>query len=72
MFGIGGIEFIASQTPYSMRGLIMGTAYYMFMLCAAIGEGIRLSVPFTRQLSVGCPNAGYSELCCSWKSGQLW
>ena len=50
MFGIGGIEFIASQTPYSMRGLIMGTTYCMFTLCAAVGEGI--SIPFTRQLSI--------------------
>ena len=50
MFGIGGIEFIASQTPYSMRGLIMGTAYCMFTLCAAVGEGV--SIPFTRQLSI--------------------
>ena len=50
VFGIGAIEFIASQAPYSMRGLIMGTAYCMFALCAAVGIGI--SIPFTRQLSI--------------------
>ena len=50
MFGIGAIEFLASQAPYSMRGLIMGTAYCMFALCAAVGAGI--SIPFTRQLSI--------------------
>ena len=50
MFGIGTIKFIASQAPYSMRGLIMGTTYCMFTLCAAVGVGI--SIPFTRQLSI--------------------
>ena len=50
MFGIGGIEFIASQAPYSMRGLIMGTAYCILILCVAVGIGI--SIPFTRQLSI--------------------
>ena len=47
---IGAIKFIASQTPYSMRGLIMGTAYCMLTLCAAVGVGV--SKPFTRQLSI--------------------
>ena len=28
VFGVGGIKLIASQAPYLMRGLIMGTAYY--------------------------------------------
>ena len=50
VFGIGAIKFIASQAPYLMRGLIMGTAYCMFALCAAVGVGI--SMPFTRQLSI--------------------
>ena len=27
VLGISGIDFLASQTPYSMRGLIIGTAY---------------------------------------------
>ena len=49
-FGIGTIEFIASQAPYSMRGLIMGTAYCILALCSAVGVGI--STPFTRQLSI--------------------
>ena len=50
MFGVASIKFISSQAPYSMRGLIMGTAYCMFTLCAAVGFGI--SIPFTRQLSI--------------------
>ena len=47
---IGAIKFIASQAHYSMRGLIMGTAYCSFTLCSAVGVGI--SKPFTRQLSI--------------------
>ena len=27
--GIGGIEFICAQTPYSMKGLMVGTVYGM-------------------------------------------
>ena len=50
VFCIVAIEFIASQAPYSMRGLIMGTAYCMFALCVVVGVGI--SIPFTRQLSI--------------------
>ena len=50
MVTIGAIEFIASQAPYSMRGLIMGTICCMLALCAAVGLGI--SIPFTRQLSI--------------------
>ena len=50
MIGIAGIKLIASQAPYSMRGLIMGTAYCMFTLCSAVGIGI--NIPFTRQLSI--------------------
>ena len=49
-FGIGAIEFVASQAPYSMRGLIMGTASCIFVLCAAVWVGI--SIPFPRQLSI--------------------
>ena len=50
LLGIGCIEFIASQSPYSMRGLLMGTGYCMFALCAAIGVGI--SIPFTHYPSI--------------------
>ena len=50
LLGIGGIQFIASQAPYSMRGLIMGTVYCMFALCSAVAIGI--NIPFTRQLSI--------------------
>ena len=49
-FSIGSIKFIASQTPYSMRGLIMGVCYCIFVLCVAIGASI--DIPFTRQLSI--------------------
>ena len=50
VIGIGAVEFIVSQAPYSMRGLIMGTAYCMLALCASVWVGI--STPFTRQLSI--------------------
>ena len=50
VFGIGAVKFIASQAPYSMRGLIMGTASCMVALCAAVGVGI--SIPFTRYPSI--------------------
>ena len=43
---IGAIEFIASQAPYSMRGLAMGTVYCMLTLFAAVGLGI--CVPITK------------------------
>ena len=44
---IGAFEFLASQAPYSMRGLIMGIVYCTLTLFAAVGLGI--SVPFTKQ-----------------------
>ena len=47
---IGAIEFIASQAPYSMRGLVMGTVYCMLTLFAAVGLGI--SVPITKRFSI--------------------
>ena len=50
MLGIGALEFITSQTPYSMRGLVMGTAYYMLALCVLVVMVI--SIPFTKQFSV--------------------
>ena len=49
-FGIGTVEFISSQVPYSMRGLVMGIAYSMLSVCAAMGMGI--SIPFTKQSSI--------------------
>ena len=50
VLGIGLLEFIVSQTPYSMKGLIMGTSYCMIVLCTPVVMGI--SVPFTRDLSI--------------------
>lgn len=46
---IGAFEFFASQTPYSMRGLIMGMVYCALTLFAGLGMGI--NVPFTKQSS---------------------
>ena len=43
--GIGGIEFICAQTPYSMKGLMVGTVYGSVVIIAFIGYGI--TVPFT-------------------------
>ena len=36
VLGISGLEFGISQAPYSMRGLIMGSAYGMIALAAAL------------------------------------
>ena len=47
---IKGCIFISSQVPYSMRGLIVGTACCLLVLCGALGTSIR--VPFSRQLSI--------------------
>ncbi len=46
--GIGGIEFICAQTPYSMKGLMVGTVYGSAVIIAFIGYGI--TEPFTRHL----------------------
>ena len=39
-FATGAFEFICSQTPYSMRGLLFGTMYGSLMLYNVIGRGI--------------------------------
>ena len=49
-WNIGIIRFIAAQSPYSMRGLVMGSLYGLFFLSAAVG--IATSLPFTHNLSV--------------------
>ena len=50
LFAIGSIQFIASQAPYSMRGLISGMAYGLLLLS---GTGVTaISVPFTHNLSI--------------------
>jgi hypothetical protein len=36
VLGISSIEFGISQAPYSMRGLIMGSAYGVISLAAAL------------------------------------
>ena len=48
LLGIGTLEFICSQTPYSMRGLIFGAAYGSAAIFSLIGYGI--SELFTRHL----------------------
>ena len=50
LLGIGAVKFIASQAPYSMRGLIMGTAYCIFVLYIAVGVGT--SILFTKRPSI--------------------
>ena len=57
---VGIIRFIAAQSPYSMRGLVMGSLYGLFSLSAAVG--IATSLPFTRNLSLwgtGVINCGF-------------
>ena len=46
--GIGGIEFICAQAPYSMRGLMVGTVYGSVVIIAFVGYGI--AEPFTRHM----------------------
>ena len=50
LYGIGAIEFIVAQSPYSMRGLMVGGGYGIFSLSAALVAAA--SIPFTRRLSV--------------------
>ena len=49
-FGIGIIQFVAAQAPYSMRGLIIGTVYGLVLLFATLG--IAISIPFTIHLPI--------------------
>ena len=58
--GVGGIEFICAQTPYSMKGLVVGTVYGSVVIIAFIGYGI--SEPFTRHMitwSTGVISCGF-------------
>ena len=58
--GIGIIEFICAQTPYSMKGLMIGTVYSSMVIIAFIGYGI--TVPFTRHMitwSTGVISCGF-------------
>ena len=47
---IGALEFLISQAPYSMRGLLMGSAYGMLALFAALT--VVISIPFTKISSI--------------------
>ena len=47
MLAVGGAEFFCAQTPYSMRGLIFGSAYGGFAVYAIIAYG--LNQPFITQ-----------------------
>lgn len=49
-FGIGGIEFLCAQAPYSMRGLIAGAAYASVAIFRLIGSAV--TYPFSLPLSV--------------------
>ena len=58
--GIGGIEFICAQTPYSMKGLMVGTVYGSVVIIALIGYGI--TELFTRHMitwSTGMISCGF-------------
>ena len=50
LFSVGSVQFIASQVPYSMRGLVMGTAFGLLSL--SIMGMVGISVPFTHNLTV--------------------
>ena len=47
----GAFEFICSQSPYSMRGLLSGITYCCIMLYSMVGYGIMK--PFTTSISWG-------------------
>ena len=47
---IGALEFVISQTPYSMRGLLVGSTYGMLALFAMLT--VALSFPFTKMPSI--------------------
>ena len=49
LLSISGIEFVASQTPYSMRGLMIGAGYGSVFIFTMIGYGVYW--PFTHQSS---------------------
>ena len=49
VLSISGIDFLVSQTPYSMRGLIIGTGYGSIFVFMMIGYGIYW--PLTEQPS---------------------
>ena len=51
LLSMGIFQFIASQVPYSMRGLIVGTAYCMASLSAVIS--IAIGIPFRKRMSTG-------------------
>ena len=58
--GLGGVQFICAQTPYSMRGLISGAGYGSVALFTLVG--VAIIQPFMMNLSI-------------WKTGwdsQLW
>ena len=58
--GIGGMEFICAQTPYSVKGLMVGTVYGSVVITAFIGYGI--TEPFTRHMitwSTGVISCGF-------------
>ena len=61
MLGLGGVEFICAQTPYSMRGLISGAGYGSVALFTL--AGIAITQPFMMDLSIwktgGIINCGF-------------
>ena len=58
MLSISSIEFLASQTPYSMRGLMAGLSYGGVFLFSIVEYGIYW--PFTLQL----PTWGTGIISC--------
>ena len=59
MLGIGGIEFICAQTPYSMRGLMFGASYGTMAVLYIIGYGISelltsKIIPWGKGLVISC------------------
>ena len=63
--GLGGVEFICAQTPYTMRGLISGAGYGSVTLFTLVG--IAITKPFTMDLPVW-NNSGGIVSCGFWYS----
>ena len=65
MLGLGGVEFICAQTPYTMRGLISGAGYGSVVLFTLVG--IAITKPFMMNLPVWNSSGGIIN-CGFWYS----
>ena len=50
MIGIGSLEFLSAQVPFSMKGIMLGVSYGSIFLVGTIGIVVMLS--FERKLPI--------------------